>query len=187
METVEHPRRPVRLVDGELVPYDDARVSDCVVWFPVPDALDEGGPQVEGLPAVRIDQTHARLTGVPFFPYHLGLGDEVELLDVDGTLSAVEVTVAARVVVARVFHEGADIPIEEALADPPSDEPFYRILRALAPHGCWFERYSSNYAALSVDVEEWEYVEAFLDLRSRTEGLRYEVATPMRTPTRTEP
>jgi hypothetical protein len=181
METVEHPRRPIRLEDGELTPYEDARASDCIVWFPVPDALEEGGPQVEGVPAIRLDETHARLTGIPFFPYHVGLGDEVELLDTDGTLSAVEVSVASSALVVRIFHEAGSIPIEDALADPSSDEPFFRILRALAPHRCWFERYSSNYAALSVEVEEWEYVESFLDLRSRAEGLRFELATPMRT------
>jgi hypothetical protein len=187
METVEHPRRPIRLHDGELGAYDDARASDCIVWFPVPDALDEGGPQVEGIPGVRIDETHARLTGIPFFPYHVGLGDEVELLDVDGTLSAVEVEIAAPQLVVRLFHEAGSIPIEDAISDPASDEPFFRILRALAPHGCWFERYSSNYAAMSVEAGEWEYVQAFLDLRSRAEGLRYELATPMRVASRTEP
>jgi len=80
----------------------------------------------------------------------------------------------------RIFDEGGAVSTEQALVDPTSDEPFWRVARALAPHGCWFERYSSAYAALAVDPREWEYVRAFLDLKARVEGLQWELATPMR-------
>lgn len=179
METVEHPRRPVRLVDGELEPWPDARSSDCIVWFPVPDAV-EGGPEAEGIPAVRLDGDRARLTGIPFFPYHAGLGDEVQVREHDDAVYAVEVVLAAPDLTVRIFGEEGAVSTEQALADPDSDEPFWRFARALAPHGCWFERYSTTYAAFSVPPAEWEYVQPFLDLKSRVEGLRWELATPMR-------
>lgn len=182
MQTVDHPRRPVRLVDGELEPWPDARASDCVVWFPVPDAAEGGGPEAEGVPAVRLDGDRARLTGIPFFPYHVGLGDEVQLREQDGALYCVEVVVAAPDLVVRVFLPAAAVSPEQALADPDSDEPFWRIARALAPHGCWFERYATDYAAFSVAATEWEYVHAFLDLKARVEGLQWELATPLRAP-----
>lgn len=182
METVQHPRKPVRLVDGELQPWPDASASDCIVWFPVPDAVPGSGPQVEGVPATRLDGDRARLTGIPFFPYHAGLGDEVQVRDEDGTLSCVDVVRAAPELVVRIFDETSGITTEQALADPASDEPFWRVVRALAPHGCWFERYSTSYAALAVDPREWEYVRSFLDLKARVEGLQWELATPMREP-----
>jgi hypothetical protein len=182
MQTVEHPRRPVRLVDGVLEPWPDARASNCIVWFPVPDAVPGSGPEAEGVPAVRLDGDRARLTGIPFFPYHAGLGDEVQVLDSDGALSCVEVVRASRDLVVRIFDASGSVSTEQALADPEADEPFWRVVRALAPHGCWFERYSTGYAALSVDPGEWEYVRAFLDLKARVEGLQWELATPMREP-----
>lgn len=182
MHVVEHPRRPVRLVDGELEPWPDARASDCVIWFPVPDAAEGAGPEAEGVPAVRLDGDRARLTGIPFFPYHAGLGDEVQVREHEGALYCVEVVVAAPGIVVRIFDAEGSVTPEQALADPESDEPFWRVARALAPHGCWFERYSTGYAALSVPVDEWEYVRAFLDLKSRVEGLQWELATPMRVP-----
>lgn len=181
METVEHPRRPVRLVDGDLQPWPDAKASDCVVWFPVPDAVEGGGgPEAEGVPAVRVDGDRARLTGIPFFPYHVGLGDEVQVREQDATLYCVEVVVAAPELVVRIFDAAGGVSTEQALVDPDSDEPFWRIARALAPHGCWFERYSTGYAALAVPPDEWEYVRAFLDLKARAEGLQWELATPLR-------
>jgi hypothetical protein len=182
MQTVEHPRRPVRLVDGELEPWPDARASDCVVWFPVPDAVDGVGPQAEGVPAIRLDGDRARLTGIPFFPYHAGLGDEVQVREQASTLYCVEVAIAAPELVVRVFDEAGSVSAEQALADPDSDEPFWRVARALAPHGCWFERYSTGYAAFAVAPSEWEYVRAFLDLKSRVEDLQWELATPLRAP-----
>lgn len=181
MELVEHPRRPARLQDGELVAHVDARAADCVVWFPVPDAA-EGGPEAEGVPAHRLDGDRARLCGIPFFPYHAGFGDEVQVREQDGALYCVEVVHATPQLVARVFIEGGDVPAEEALTDPTVDEPFWRIMRALAPHGVWFERHSTGYAALLVEPDEWEYVRAFLDLRTRTGDIRFEVATPLREP-----
>ncbi len=183
METVEHPRRPVRLVDGELEPWPDARASDCVVWFPVPDAVEGGGgPEAEGVPAVRLDGDRARLTGIPFFPYHAGLGDEVQVREQDGALYCVEVVVASPDLVVRMFDEASAVSTEQALVDPQSDEPFWRVVRALAAHDVWFERYSSSYAALVVPQREWEYVRPFLDLKARVDGLRWELATPMRQP-----
>ena len=183
METVEHPRRPVRLAEGELEPWPDARASDCIVWFPVPDAVEGGGgPEAEGVPAIRLDGDRARLTGIPYFPYHAGLGDEVQVREQDGTLYCVEVVVASTDLVVRVFDESGAVSTDQALADPDSDEPFWRLARALAAHDVWFERYSSNYAALSVPRDEWEYVRPFLDLKARVDGLRWELATPMREP-----
>lgn len=183
METVDHPRRPVRLSEGELLTHPDSRRADCIVWFPVPDARD-GGPEAEGVPAIRLDGDRARLVGIPFFPYHAALGDEVQVREHDGALYCIEVVVASRTLTVRVFDEGGEVSTEQALVDPTSAEPFWQVARALAPHGCWFERYSSSYAALSVDPDEWEYVRAFLDLRSRAHGLQWELATPMRTATR---
>ncbi len=181
METVEHPRRPVRLLEGELEPWPDARDSDCIVWFPVPDAVEGGGgPEAEGVPAIRVDGDRARLTGIPFFPYHVGLGDEVQVREQDGTLYCVEVVRASPDLVVRIFDEVSAVTTEQALADPDSDEPFWRLARALAAHGVWFERYSSNYAAISVPQDEWEYVRPFLELKGRVDGLRWELATPMR-------
>ncbi|MCW2960054.1 MAG: hypothetical protein JWM25_1018 [Thermoleophilia bacterium] len=177
--TVDHPRKPVRLDGGELLPHPDSLAANCLVWFPVPDAT-EGGPEAEGVPALRLDGDRARLTGIPFFPYHAGAGDEVQVREQDGTLYAVEVVAATSDLVVRVFDHDAQVDTEQALTDPQSDEPFWRIARALAPHGVWFERYSSSYAALQVTQPEWEYVRAFLDLRSRAEGLQWELATPMR-------
>lgn len=183
METVEHPRRPVRLADGELEPWPDARASDCIVWFPVPDAVEGGGgPEAEGVPAVRLDGDRARLTGIPFFPYHVGLGDEVQVRDQDGALYCVEVAVATTDLTVRIFDEAGGVTTEQALADPESDEPFWRVARALAAHDVWFERYSTGYAAFSVPRDQWEYVRPFLDLKSRADGLRWELATPMREP-----
>lgn len=179
MEIVEHPRRPARLEGTELVPHPDAAGADCVVWFPVPDAVD-GGPQAEGVPARRLDGDRARLSGIPFFPYHAGFGDEVQVREQDEALYCVEVVRAAPQLVVRIFHEAGVVATEQALVDATSDEPFWRILRALAPHGVWFERYSTSYAALLVEPGEWEYVRAFLDLRSRADGLRFELATPLR-------
>lgn len=183
METVEHPRRPVRLTDGELEPWPDARASDCIVWFPVPDAAENGDAlEAEGIPAVRLDGDRARLTGIPFFPYHLGLGDEVQVREQDGALYGVEVVHAAPELVVRIFASASAVSTEQALADPASDEPFWRIARALAPHGVWFERYSTTYAALAVTRDEWEFVRPFLDLKQRTGALQWELATPMRAP-----
>jgi hypothetical protein len=179
METVEHPRRPVRLAEGELASHPESRGADCVVWFPVPDAA-EGGPQAEGVPAVRLDGDRARLVGIPFFPYHLGLGDEVQVREQDGTLYGVEVVVASPLLTVRIFDEAGGVTTEQALVDPESDEPFWAVARALALHGVWFERFSTGYAALAVDPGEWEYVRPFLDLRSRTSALQWELATPMR-------
>ncbi|MCW2924044.1 MAG: hypothetical protein JWM98_1448 [Thermoleophilia bacterium] len=185
MRTVEHPRRPVRLVAGELQPWPDAVHTDCVVWFPVPDAED-GGLEAEGIPAVRLDGDRARLTGIPYFPYHVGLGDEVGVRegsgDDAGTLYALEVVSAAPELVVRTFDVDEGVTPEQALVDPDSDEPFWRTARALAPHGVWLERYSTTYAALAIPPEEWEYVHLFLDLKSRVDGLRWELATPMRVP-----
>jgi len=181
METVEHPRRPVRLVDDTLEVWPDARSSDCIVWFPVPDA-EEGGPEAEGVPAIRLDGDRARLTGIPFFPYHAGLSDEVRVQERDSTVYAVEVVAAAPELVVRLFAQGGAITTEQAMVDPGSDEPFWRIVHALAPHGCWFERYSTDYAALAVPPAEWEYVRAFLDLKYRAEALQWELATPLRVP-----
>jgi hypothetical protein len=180
MQMVEHPRRPVRLVDGELQPWPDARSSDCAVWFPVPDAVPGAGPEAEAVPAVRLDGDRARLTGIPFFPYHVGLGDEVQVREQDGAVYCVEVVLAAPDLVVRIFDEAGGVTTEQALVDPASDEPFWRIIRALAAHGCWFERYSTGYAALSVPPEEWEYVRAFLQLKARVENLQWELATPLR-------
>ena len=181
METVEHPRRPVRLVDGELVSHPDSKAADCVVWFPVPDAV-EGGPQAEGVPAVRLDGDRARLVGIPLFPYHASLGDEVQVREHDDALYGVEVVVAAPDLTVRIFDGAGGVSTEQALVDPASDEPFWQVARALAPHGPWFERFSTGYAAFSVARDEWEYVRAFLDLRSRAHGLQWELATPMRAP-----
>jgi hypothetical protein len=180
MQTVEHPRRPVRLADGELEPWPESREANCIVWFPIPDAVEGAGPEAEGVPAIRVDGDRARLTGIPFFPYHAGLGDEVQVRESGGTLYCVEVVVAAPELVVRIFDEAGTVSTEEALGDPASDEPFWRIARALAPHGCWFERYSTSYAALAVAPAEWEYVRAFLDLKARAEGLLWELATPLR-------
>jgi hypothetical protein len=182
MHVVEHPRRPVRLVDGELEPWPDARASDCIVWFPVPDSVEGSGPEAEGIPAVRLDGDRARLTGIPLFPYHAALGDEVQVRERDGTLYCVEVVVAAPRLVVRIFDPQHAVTTEQALTDPDSDEPFWRVARAIAPHGCWFERYSTGYAAMAVEPAEWEYVHAFLELKSRVEGLQWELATPMRVP-----
>ncbi|MCW2955609.1 MAG: hypothetical protein JWO69_478 [Thermoleophilia bacterium] len=179
MDTVDHPRKPVRLDGDALLPHPLAADTNCVVWFPVPDATP-GGPEAEGVPAQRLDGDRVRLTGIPFFPYHAGLGDEVHVREQDGTLYAVEVVEATSELVIRVFDDAAQVDPEQALTDPASDEPFWRLARALAAHGAWFERYSSNYAALQVDAVEWEYVQPFLDLRSRVEGLQWELATPMR-------
>jgi hypothetical protein len=184
MEMVEHPRRPVRLVDGELEPWPDARASDSIVWFPVPDAVEGGGgPEAEGVPAVRLDGDRARLTGIPFFPYHVGLGDEVQVRDQGGALYCVEVAVATPDLVVRIFDPAGGVSTERALSDPDSDEPFWRVIRAPAAHGVWFERYSTGYAALCVPRAEWEYVHPFLDLKARVDGLHWELATPMRTTT----
>ncbi|MCB0879145.1 MAG: DUF4265 domain-containing protein [Thermoleophilia bacterium] len=180
MQTVEHPRRPVRLVEGALEAWPDAKRTDCIVWFPIPDAQEGAGPEAEGVPAVRLDGDRARLTGIPFFPYHVGLGDEVQVREHESALYCVEVVVAAPELVVRIFDEAGGVSTEEAIGDPESDEPFWRIVRALAPHGCWFERYSTSYAALAVPPAEWEYVRAFLDLKARAEGLRWELATPLR-------
>ncbi len=182
MQTVEHPRRPVRLRDGKLEPWPDARNADCVVWFPVPDADAGSGPEAEGVPAVRLDGDRARLAGIPFFPYHVGMGDEVQVREHEGALYCVEVVVAAPELVVRIFDEASTVGVEQALEDPASDEPFWRIARAFAPHGCWFERYSTSYAAFAVAPHEWQYVGAFLDLKARVEGLGFELATPMRAP-----
>lgn len=179
MQTVEHPRRPMRLDGGELVPHPDALDADCVVWFPVPDA-GPGGPEAEGLPAKRLDGDRARLCSVPFFPYHLALGDELQIREQDGTLYGVEVVLASTDLTVRVFDDAASVSPEQALADPEADEPFWRIARALAAHHTWFERYSTSYSAFLVPADEWEYVQPFLDLRERAEGLRWELATPMR-------
>lgn len=181
METVEHPRRPVRLQDGALVTHPESHDADCIVWFPVPDAV-EGGPQAEGVPAIRLDGDRARLVGIPFFPYHAALGDEVQVRPQDDALACVEVAIAAPQLTVRIFDETGGVSTEQALVDPTSDEPFWRIARALAPHGPWFERFSTGYAAFSVDPDEWEFVRAFLDLRSRAHGLQWELATPMREP-----
>lgn len=182
MDTVEHPRKPVRLVDGALQAHPDASASDCVVWFPVPDAVPGSGPEAEGVPAIRLDGDRARLTGIPFFPYHVGLGDEVQVREQDGALYCVEVVHAAPELVVRIFDASGAVTTEQALVDPESDEPFWRIARALTAHGCWYERYSTGYAALVVDPAEWEYVQPFLDLKARVEGLQWELATPMRAP-----
>jgi hypothetical protein len=184
MELVEHPRRPVRLEGGELVPHPDSLDANCAVWFPVPDAAEgSGGPEAEAIPAVRLDGDRARLVGVPLFPYHLALGDEVQLREQDGgTLYGVEVVVASPDLVVRIFDAAGGVSTEQALTDPTSDEAFWRIARALAPHHCYFERYSTGYAALLVPPAEWEYVRPFLDLKSRAEGLQWELATPMRVP-----
>lgn len=181
METVEHPRRPVRLSDGELESHPVSHGADCVVWFPVPDAV-EGGPQAEGVPAVRLDGDRARLVGIPFFPYHVSLGDEVQVREQDSALYCGGVVVAARDLTVRIFGEAGEVSTEQAMVDPSSDEPFWRIARALAPHGCWFERFSTSYAALSVEPDEWEFVRPFLDLQSRAAGVQWELATPMRVP-----
>jgi hypothetical protein len=184
METVEHPRRPVRLVAGALESHPDSKDANCVVWFPVPDAVEGGGgPEAEGVPAVRLDGDRARIAGIPFFPYHVGFGDEVQVREQDGALYCVDVVVAQPELVVRIFDATGGVSTEQALSDPDSDEPFWRIARALAPHGCWFERYSTGYAALLVAPEEWEYVRSFLDLKSRAEGLQWELATPMRVTT----
>ncbi len=181
MEMVEHPRRPVRLVDGELEVWPDARASDSIVWFPVPDAIEGGGgPEAEGVPGIRLDGDRVRLTGIPFFPYHVGLGDEVQVREQDGTLYCVEVTLAAADLVVRIFDESGSVSAEEALVDPSADEPFWRVARALAAHDVWFERFSTSYAALSIQPGEWEFVRPFLDLKGRVDGLRWELATPMR-------
>lgn len=183
METVEHPRRPVRLAGGELVAYPEASSADCVVWFPVPDAVEgAGGPEAEALPAVRLDGDRARIVGIPFFPYHVSLGDEVEVREHEGALACSEVVLAAPELTVRLFDAHGGVSTEQALTDAASDEPFWRIARALAPHDCWFERYSTSYSAFSVAPREWEYVEPFLDLKSRAEGLQWELATPMRVP-----
>lgn len=183
MDTVEHPRRPVRLRDGDLEPHPEARDANCVVWFPVPDAVEGGGgPEAEGVPAVRVDGDRARLVGIPFFPYHVGLGDEVQVRDEDGALYCVDVVVAAPDLTVRIFDAAGGVSPEQSMVDPTSDEPFWRIARALAPHDCWFERFSTDYAALAVPRREWEYVRPFLDLKSRAEGLQWELATPMREP-----
>jgi len=181
VQTVEHPRRPLRLEGGELVSHPGARGADCVVWFPVPDA-QEGAPEAEGIPARRLDGDRARLCGIPFFPYHAGFGDEVQIRELDGTIYAVEVVVATSDLVVRVFDEVSGlVDLETAMADPGADEPFWRMARALAPHGCWFERYTTNYAALLVPADEWEYVRPFLELKARVENIGWELATPMRT------
>ena len=151
------------------------------MWFPVPDAGEgSGGPEAEGVPAIRLDGDRARLTGIPFFPYHVGLGDEVQVREQDGALYCVDVVVAAGDLVVRIFDEAGVVATEQALTDPESDEPFWRVARALAAHGVWFERYSTGYAALSIAPAEWEFVAPFLDLKSRADGLRWELATPMR-------
>ncbi|MCW2927752.1 MAG: hypothetical protein JWM86_1720 [Thermoleophilia bacterium] len=182
METVEHPRRPVRLdADGGLEPHPLAKGANCVVWFPVPDAVEGGGgPEAEGVPAVRLDGDRARLVGIPYFPYHVALGDEVQVREQDSALYCVEVVVAAPELTVRIFDSDGEVSTEQALADPQSDEPFWRVARALAAHGVYFERYSSGYAALSIDPAEWEYVHPFLDLQSRATGVQWELATPMR-------
>jgi hypothetical protein len=182
VETVEHPRRPVRLVDGELATHPDSRRADCVVWLPVPDA-EEGGLQAEGLPAIRLDGDRVRIASIPFFPYHVALCDEVQVREQDGALYFVEVVEAASSLTVRIFDAEGGVSTEQAMVDPESDEPFWGIARALAPHGCWFERYSTGYAAMSVDPAEWEYVRPFLELRSRATGLQWELATPLRAPT----
>ena len=181
VETVEHPRRPVRLQDGDLIVHPAAKETDCVVWFPVPDG-GTGGPEAEGVPAIRLDGDRARLTGIPFFPYHVSLGDEVQVREQDGSLYCVDVVRASPKLAVRIFDPSGGIATEQALADPEADEPFWRIARALAPHGCWFERYSTGYAALAVEPDEWEYVRPFLELKARVEGLHWELATPMREP-----
>lgn len=169
----------MRLNGGALEPHPDSRAANCVVWFAVPDSVS-GGPEAEGVPAVRLDGDRVRLAGIPYFPYHAGIGDEVHVREQDGALYNVEVLVAASDLTVRVFDDVAGITTEQALTNPASDEPFWRIAHALAAHAVWFERYSTSYAALSVPVEEWEYVRSFLDLKERVEGLRWELATPMR-------
>jgi len=186
MDTVEHPRRPARVGNsGELEAHPDARAADCIVWCAIPDAPEDGsGLQAEGVPAVRVDGDRARLVGIPYFPYHLALGDEVQIREQDGTLYCVDVALAAPELTVRVFEPTtAERAAEELLSEPTADEPFWRILHALAPHGVWFERYSASYAALSVPPQEWQYVQPFLDLKGRVEGLQWELATPLRTPT----
>jgi hypothetical protein len=184
VETVEHARRPARLERGELVPHPESLATDCVAWFPVPDAVP-GGYEAEGVPAQRLDGDRVRLTGIPLFPYHVGLGDEVQVREQDGVLYAVEVVVADPSLVVRMFftearevlgqqQPGATAGTEE------TDAPWWRVMRALAPHGCWFEQHASDYAAMAVDPAEWEYVRPFLELQERAGHLRWELATPLR-------
>lgn len=181
MELVEHPRRPVRLMDGQLEPWPESGQSDCIVWFSVPDAVEGGGgPEAEALPAIRLDGDRARLTSIPFFPYHLGLADEVQVKEHQGALYGEQVIRAAPELTVRLFNEASAITLEDALFDPESDEPFWRIVKAISIHGCWFERYTTSYAAFAVDPKEWEYIKPFLELKERIEGLQWELATPLR-------
>lgn len=204
MEQALHARRPARLEDGELVAHPEALKTDCIAWFPVPEGAD-GGFEAEGVPAVRLDGDRVRLTGIPFFPYHAGLCDEVAVNERDGTIYAVEVVRAASELTVRVFHAATRLPTtspgddggvrgggpEDAThaPDTPGDprrgtEEFawWRVVRALSPHGIWFEQLRDDYTALSVPAAEWTYVGAFLDLKQRAGELQFEVATPIRVP-----
>lgn len=153
---------------------DDAVASDCIVWFDIPRADDaeelrgQTHAEAEAIPAVRVDGDLVRVTGIPFFPYHVGLGDEVTVREHEGVLYAVDVSRAAPVLTVRVFFTGSD------------DEAWWQMAQVLAPHRVWLEQLTMSYSALAIDTDEWPYVRMWLDARKRHGLLDWEHATPMR-------
>lgn len=148
----EHPSRVVRLAAGQLVGYPPSAEEDCTLWFALTDAPDEW----EGVLGKRQSDDTAEVVGIPVFVYDVNLGDVVRTVaSADGAAVVSELVADAGNYTFRVFFE------DEAA----SGEQWKPLMIDLEKFGCWFDTFSENLIAVSVDAENSQAVADYLAAR----------------------
>lgn len=157
----EHPSKVVRLAAGQLVGYPPSAEEDCTLWFALTDAPDEW----EGVLGKRQLHDTAEVVGVPVFAYDVNLGDVVRTVtSAEGAAVVTAVVTAAGSYTFRVFFEDEAAP----------GEHWKPLMLDLERFGCWFDTFSENLIAISVDAENSQAVADYLSAREASGELKYE-------------
>jgi hypothetical protein len=157
----EHPSKVVRLVGGELVVYPLSAEEDCTLWF----ALADGPDEWEGVLGKRQSADTAELVGIPVFAYDVNLGDVVRTVtSAEGAAVVAEVAVDAGNYTFRAFFQDDSAP----------GEHWKRVMTDLEQFGCWFDTFSENLIAISVDAPNSQAVADYLAARETMTDLKYE-------------
>jgi hypothetical protein len=180
---LEHPCKVSRWRGDAFEVLPDADAADVTVWFAVEPAVD-GGTVWEGLLGRRTAPDRAVVAGIPVFSYDLSLGDEVELLEAEGSLVATGLVGQSGNYTYRVWLAGRSVGEAVEAAAAPSipeqrdalrvDERWLDLQRAMEPFGCWFDVFNPHLVAVSADAGQAPAVAGFLSEGERARRFGYE-------------
>lgn len=184
---LEHPCKVSRWRGEAFEVLPDADAADVTVWFAVEPAVD-GGTVWEGLLGRRIGYDRAVVAGIPVFSYDLNLGDEVELLEAEGSLVATGLLTQSGNHTYRVWFDerkqedqaGSKVPSipeqRDGMVDERwVDERWLELQREMEQFGCWFDVYNPHLIAVSARAEQASAVAGFLSEGERAHRFGYEM------------